>query len=110
MLQPLVPCGEGAFALDAVAFFFVADGFAEFFFERDEEVEGDVGGLELFVVGVGDVVDERAVGGEARGRGGFYASGQGGGVAACEEASGDGLGVAFDAGELAGDEDGGVRA
>ncbi len=35
---------------------------------------------------------------------------EGGGVAAGEEAAGDGLGVAFDAGELAGDEDAGVGA
>ncbi len=48
---------------------------------------------------------------EARGAGvGCAALGEGGGVAAGEEAGGDGLGVAFDAGELAGDEDGGVGA
>ena len=60
-----------------MAFFFVADGFAEVFFEGDEEVEGDVGGLELFVVGVGDVVDEGAVGGEAWGWGGLIRRGRG---------------------------------
>ena len=56
--QPLVPGGEGAVALEAVAFFFVADLFAEVFFEGWEEVEGDVGGLEVFGFGVGDVVGE----------------------------------------------------
>ena len=46
--EPCVPGGEGAVALEAVAFFFVADLFAEVFFEGWEEVEGDVGGLEAF--------------------------------------------------------------
>ena len=54
----------------AVAFFFVADLFAEVFFEGWEEVEGDVGGLEVLGFGVGDVVGERAVGAEAWGGGG----------------------------------------
>ncbi len=56
--KPFVPGFEGAVALDAVAFFFVADLFAEVFFEGWEEVEGDVGGLEAFGFGVGDVVGE----------------------------------------------------
>ena len=47
---------------------FVADLFAESGFEGWEEVEGDVGGLEVFGFGVGDVVGEGAVG-EARGAG-----------------------------------------
>ena len=65
--EPCVPGFEGAVALDAVAFFFVADLFAEVFFERREEVEGDVGGLEVLCFGVGDVVGEAAVGAEAGG-------------------------------------------
>lgn len=93
-----------------MAFFFVANLFAEVFFKRWEEVEGDVGGLELFVVGVGDVVGEGPVGGKAWGGCGLLAAGEGGGVAAGEEAGGDGLGVALDAGELAGDEDARVGA
>jgi len=51
-----------------VAFFFVADFLAELFFEWGEEVEGDVGGLEFFVVGVGDVVGEEPLA-EMRGAG-----------------------------------------
>ena len=58
----MVPCGEGSFALQAVAFFFVADLFAELFFEGWQEIEGDVRGLEAFGFGVGDVVGEAAVG------------------------------------------------
>jgi hypothetical protein len=61
--KPYLPGFEGSFALDAVAFFFVADFLAQFFFEREEEVEGDVGGLEGFGFAVGDVVGEAAVGG-----------------------------------------------
>ena len=80
-----------------MAFFLVADPAAEVFFEGWEEVEGDIGGLEPFAVGVGYVVDEAAVGGLAGGRGGSVAVGEGSGVAACEEAGGDGFGVAFNA-------------
>ena len=65
-----------------MAFFFVADFFAEVFFEGWEEVEGDVGGLEFLCFGVGDVVGQRAVGAEA-GRGhGCSALREGCGVAA----------------------------
>lgn len=46
-----------------MALLFVADALAEVFFERGEEVEGDVGGLEFLAVGVGDVVHQGAVGG-----------------------------------------------
>jgi len=55
------PGGEGfeaALALDAVALLFVADFFAKIVFEGREQVEGDVGGGELFGLGVGDVVDQ----------------------------------------------------
>ena len=47
--------------MNAVAFFLIADLFAEIFFEGWEEVEGDIGRLELFCFGVGDVVREAAV-------------------------------------------------
>ena len=88
-----------------MAFFLVADLLAKFFFERWKEVEGDVGGLEVFGFGVGDVVGERAVCAEAgRGRGGFAVR-EGCGVDAGEHARGDGFGIAFDAGELTGDHD-----
>ncbi len=104
-LEPGIPGGEGAVALDAVAFFFVANLFAEVFFEWEEEVEGDVGGLEALGFAVGDVVGERAVGAQAGSGDRLAAVGEGCGVAAGEHAAGDGFGVAFDAGELAGDED-----
>ena len=107
------PCGpgfEGSIALEAVAFFFVADLSAEVLFEWEQEVEGDVGGLEFFVVGVGDVVGEGAVGGDAGGWFRGAALREGCGVAAGQKAGGDGLGVAFYAGELAGYEDVGVGA
>jgi hypothetical protein len=91
--------------LEAVAFFLVADRFAEVFFERRQQVEGDVGGLEALALRVGDVVGEGAVGGGARGGRGLLAVRERRGVAAGEQAGGDGLGVALDAGELAGDQD-----
>ncbi len=105
-----VPGFEGSVALEAVAFFFVADLFAELGFEGWEEVEGDVGGLEAFGFGVGDVVGEAAVGAGSGGGGGLLALGEGCGVAAGEEAGGYGFGVAFYSAELAGYEDGGVGA
>jgi len=97
--------------LDAVALFLVfliSDAAAQVFFERREKVEGNVGGLEALTFRVGDVVGEAAVGGDARSGGGLDATGEGGGVASGEQAAGDGLGVAFDARELAGDEDRGM--
>lgn len=50
-----------------MAFFFVADAAAEFFFEWGEEVESDVGGLEALAVSVGDVVHQGAVGAQPGG-------------------------------------------
>ena len=108
--EPLLPGGEGALALEAVAFFLVADAFAKVFFERWKEVERDVGGLEAFGFGVGDVVDEGAVGAGSGGGSGGLAGGELRGVDAGEQAGGDGLGVALDAGELAGDEEIGAGA
>jgi hypothetical protein len=55
------PCVEGRqrpLALQAVALFLVANLAAKFFVEWLEKVEGDVGGLEVPGVGVGDVVDQ----------------------------------------------------
>ncbi len=60
--QPLVPRSEGAIALNAVALFFVADFLAEFFFQRRQQVERDVGGLEALALRMRNVVGERAVG------------------------------------------------
>ena len=95
----MVPGGEGAVALEAVTFFFVADAAAEVFFEGWEKVEGDVGGLESLVFfgieRVGDVLAEAAVGGGAWCGRGLGAAREGGGVASGEEAGCDGLGVAF---------------
>ena len=94
--------------MDAVALFFVANPVAEFVFKRHEQIEGDVGGLEVFAFSMCDVVRERAVGGEARGGLGSLAASEGGGETPGQEAAGDGFGVAFDAGKLAGDKDVGV--
>ena len=87
-----------------MALFLVADLFAQLFFERLQQIEGDVGGLEVFGVGVGDVVDQRAEGGGARDRRGLFSACERRGVEAGQHAGGDGFGVAFDAGELAGEE------
>ena len=87
-------------------FFLVANLPAQLFLERFEQVECDVGGLKALGVGVGDVVDQGAEGAGARGRRGLFAAGERCGVEAGEQAGGDGLGVALDAGELAGEEDG----
>jgi hypothetical protein len=56
--EPGIEGGEGTLALDAMPLLFVTDLFAHFFFERLDQVEGYVGGLEVFGIGVGDVVDE----------------------------------------------------
>src|SRR5271170_2282605 len=73
--------------------------------KRREEVEGDVGGLKVLWVGVGDVVAERAECGFARKRFGWEALCQLRCAAAGEEARCDGFGVAFDAADLPGEED-----
>ena len=73
---PRVECRQGPLALNAVAFFFVADLSADFFFERLTEVEGDVGGLEVLWIGVRDVVNQRAECSAARNRGWFFAASQ----------------------------------
>ena len=43
--EPGVPGGQGTLALEAMALLFVADTAAQFFVERGEEIEGDIGGL-----------------------------------------------------------------
>src|ERR1035438_654483 len=78
--------------------------------ELREEVEGDVGGLVILRVGRGDVVAERAEGGRARQGARGRAEGESGGVHAGHESGGDGLHVAFDAGNLAGEEGFGAPA
>jgi len=82
----------------------VANAAAKLFLQRRQQVEGDVGGLEALTLRVGDVVGERAVGAEARRGRGLDAMRESCGVAAGKQAGGDGLGVAFDAAELARDE------
>jgi hypothetical protein len=57
---PRIEGGEGTVALDAMTFFLVVDSLSRLFLKWLEEIEGDVGGLEVFGVGVGDVVDQRA--------------------------------------------------
>jgi len=91
-----------------VALFFVAHLFAEIFFEGWEEIEGDVGGLEFFCLGVGDVVGQAAVG-RASWCGCWRLSLRNGcGVDAGQHAAGNGFGVAFDSAKLAGDHDAGM--
>ena len=58
-----------------MALFLVADFFAHLFFERLQQVEGDVGGLKVFGVGVGDVVNQRAERRCARNGRGLFAAG-----------------------------------
>ena len=60
----------------------------------------------MFGVGVGDVVDQGAEGGGAGSGDGLFTTDDGCRVDAGEQAGGDGFGVAFDTGELAGEEDG----
>lgn len=79
---PGIEGSQCAFALDPVALAFVADFAANFFFERGKQVEGDVCGVEVPAFGVGDVVDERAEGGFARGGRGLGSAGDGCGVEA----------------------------
>ncbi len=104
---PGVEGRQGPFALQAVALFLVANFAADFFFEGLEQIEGDVGGLEVPGVSVGDVVDQRAEGGGARDRDRLFATGEGCRVEAGQHPCGNGFGVAFDAGDLAGEEQGG---
>ena len=136
MREPGFPGGEGAFADHLVAEFFVAHFAFCLLVELFEQVEGDVGGLEVGGVGVAEIVDKRAVGAGAGGgrsgceqrptqadRGlewataptvptlpteGEWATRQNRGGDAGEQAGGDGFDVAFDAAELAGEEDVGV--
>ncbi len=71
---PRVERGERPLALDAMTLFLVADFFAHLFFERLQQVEGDVGRLEVLRVGVGDVVDQRAERRGARDRRGLFSA------------------------------------
>ena len=91
-----------------MAFFLVTNSFAELVFESWKQVKGDVRGREFFLLGMGDVVSEAAVGRGSRSGNRCVAAGERGGVAARQHARCDGLGVAFDAGELAGDHDAGM--
>ena len=86
LIQPLVPCSQCAIALQFVALFFIAHLLAKLGFEGRQQIEGDVGGLELPGLGVGDVVGEAAVG-TAPGCGyGLPALGYRRSVAACQHA------------------------
>src|SRR5512140_174848 len=64
--EPTVERGERLLALQAVALFLVTDTAARAFVERWQQVEGDVGGLEMFRRGMRDVVEQRTNGGLAR--------------------------------------------
>src|SRR3984957_20676954 len=91
-----------------MTFFFVTDLFAKLFLEGWEEVEGDVGRLELFGFGVSDVVGEGAVGAQPWRRGWGLAVRDGCGKDTGQHAARDRFGVAFDAGELARDHHAGM--
>jgi hypothetical protein len=96
--------------LQTVTLFFVADFFSQLFFERHQQIEGDVCRLKVLSVGLRDVVDERAQRCFARyGRGACTLRG-GCGVEPGEQAGGDRFGVALDAGNLSGEVDAGVVA
>src|SRR5277367_2227706 len=55
---PGVERGQGPLALHTVPLFLIADFLARLFFERLEQIESDVGGLKIFGIGVGDVVNQ----------------------------------------------------
>ena len=57
---PCVECRKGAFAHDAMALLFVADFLAQLLFQGLKKVEGDVGGLKVLGIGMGNVVDQGA--------------------------------------------------
>jgi hypothetical protein len=78
----------------------VADFFAQLFLQRLQEIEGDVGGLEIFRVGVGDVVNQRAESACTRRWNGLISASQRGGVDARKQTGSDRFRVAFDAGKL----------
>ena len=104
-VEPGVKLAESEFALLLVPFFAVAN----FLFERREKIEGDVGGLESFGIGLRDVVNERT---ECRGAGrgnGIGSGGERGGVHAGHQADRDGFDVPFDSADLAGKENAGMR-
>ena len=85
-----------------MALLLVADLLAQLFFKRLQQIKRDVGGLEVFGIGVGDVVDQRAQGAGARRGDRFLATNQRGGVETGQQPGGDGLRVTLDAGKLAG--------
>src|SRR5271165_1041672 len=99
---PVIKCGQSLLTLDTAALLFVANAAPGFFFERDEQVEGDIGGVEALALGVRDVVDERAERGLARDRGETKPLGCGCGVETGEHAGGDRFGVSLNSGDLAG--------
>src|SRR4030095_1453925 len=72
--------------------------------------EGDVGGWVTLGCGGGDVMAERAECGRARQGSRVLAGSQRGCVYAGHESGGNGFDVAFDAGDLAGEENIGTRA
>ena len=93
---PSVEGSKSALALDAAALFFVANLPAKLFFQRFQQVKGDVGRLKALGVGVGNVMHQRS---ESRGAGNRNGLGSGS-KARCiqtgEHAAGNGFGVALD--------------
>src|SRR4051794_38384695 len=103
--KPGVEGFECALADEGVALLLVANAALGGFVELLEQVEGNVGGLEILRIGVADVVDQRTEGGSAWGGDGLGAGGERGGGESGELSGGDGLDVAFDPGDLSGEED-----
>src|SRR6185437_1932828 len=93
-----------------MALFLVANLPPQLFFERRQQVEGNIGGLEALRFGMGDVVDQRAVRGSSRCAQRCRGTGERSGESACEHARGNRLRIALDARELSCNQDRRMRA
>src|SRR5580698_2681428 len=107
---PLVEGSEGALALHAVALALVPNFFAQFLLERDQQVEGDVGGVEPLAFSIRDVMHQRTESGLPWSGQRRLAARMSGGKEAGQQAGGNRFGVALDAGDLSGKKDVGVLA
>src|SRR5271155_64334 len=97
LLEPGFEFSQRQFALQATALFAVAD----LAIECGQQIEGDVGGLEILALGSCDVVDQRSECGDPRRRQGLAAGGEGGSIDPRDQAGGDRFDIAFDAADLA---------
>src|ERR1700733_13333983 len=101
---PGVKKRQGALALQPVALPLVAYLLAQSLFQRQQQIKGYICRLELPGIGMGNVVHQRAQGGAARHRGGWFTMGKLGGIQAGEHSGSNGFGVAFHAGKLPGNQ------